>query len=193
MTEKFELPDPRQGAYSVIDNKHSTDIECPLLSTRVCMSIHTQSVPISARLLVINDSPASASAAAAAAAEGIPAGPPAHKRISKRVFNVVGEAIRIDFHYGDGRITASSKVFYKDGTHELVWPDRISWNFLLQLFGFSILPEYSWILGMFSGNHWYHEGILPLVKRFTGVFRHISGIVLEYWCAGNRNWNYRKC
>ena len=50
---------------------------------------------------------------------------PAHKRIRKRVFNVVGELIRIDYHYGEGRVTASQKLFYKDGTHDIVQVDPL--------------------------------------------------------------------
>ena len=47
--------------------------------------------------------------------------PPPHKCIRKRTFHlsqtdISACAIRIDYHYGESRITSSSKTFYKDGT-----------------------------------------------------------------------------
>lgn len=50
---------------------------------------------------------------------------PAHKRMCKRVFNIEGELIRIDYHYGEGRVTADQKLFYKDGTHDIVQVDTL--------------------------------------------------------------------
>jgi hypothetical protein len=50
---------------------------------------------------------------------------PAHKCVRKRVFNIVGECTRIDYHYGAGRVTASQKLFYKDGTHDIVTVDPL--------------------------------------------------------------------
>ena len=59
------------------------------------------------------------------AAKGAASGLPAHQRIRKRVFNIEGELIRIDYHYGEGRVSASQKLFYKDGTHDIVLVDPL--------------------------------------------------------------------
>jgi hypothetical protein len=48
-----------------------------------------------------------------------PDGPPvepAHQRVRKLVFNLKQGTIRVDYHYGVGRVTTNQKIFYKDGT-----------------------------------------------------------------------------
>lgn len=40
--------------------------------------------------------------------------------IAKRVFYLMDEKIRIDFHYGEGKITRSSRVFHKEGHSHII-------------------------------------------------------------------------
>ena len=40
---------------------------------------------------------------------------PPHQCVSKRVFDIANESIRVDYHHGSGFITTTQKWFYKDG------------------------------------------------------------------------------
>lgn len=40
--------------------------------------------------------------------------------VAKRVFYLTENRIRLDFHFGDGRITKSSRVFNKDGQCQVI-------------------------------------------------------------------------
>lgn len=44
---------------------------------------------------------------------------PPHQCVSKRVFDIANESIRVDYHYGSGFITTTQKWFYKDGTSSI--------------------------------------------------------------------------
>jgi hypothetical protein len=48
---------------------------------------------------------------------------PTHKCVSKRVFDIASESIRVDYHYGPGFITTTQKWFYKDGTSSITLVD----------------------------------------------------------------------
>lgn len=48
---------------------------------------------------------------------------PTHKCVSKRVFDIANESIRVDYHYGPGFITTTQKWFYKDGTSSITLVD----------------------------------------------------------------------
>ena len=44
---------------------------------------------------------------------------PPHQCVSKRVFDIANESIRVDYHHGSGFITTTQKWFYKDGTSSI--------------------------------------------------------------------------
>lgn len=53
---------------------------------------------------------------------------PADQDVAKRVFYLSEGKIRVDYHYGEGRITRSGRVFHKDGQSQIVQVRWHSWG-----------------------------------------------------------------
>jgi len=50
---------------------------------------------------------------------------PPEQCVAKRTFYVAGDQIRLDFHYGNARITASSRIYTKDGISRVTQVDPL--------------------------------------------------------------------